>query len=140
MVALNFKAEFVDLIDGGEKLRTIRQVRKSGNPERGKPLQLFTGLRTKHCEKIRDAICTRVRPVEIDHMGVKLDGRSLYAGDAPAYQGGPDAESYDGDFARADGFDSFGDMVEFFRKQYGLPFKGQLIEWSLAVTRPERQA
>lgn len=139
MVALNFKHEFVELIDGGEKRRTIRQVRKSGNPEPGKPLQLFTGMRTKACEKIRDATCTRVRPVEIDHMGITLNGRKLYAGDSPAYQGGPNAEEYDGDFARADGFDSFANMVEFFETQYGLPFKGQLIEWTLSVTDGDRQ-
>lgn len=129
MVAINFKAEFVCAIDAGEKRRTIRRVRKTGNPEIGKPLQLFTGLRTKNCEKIRDAVCTDIRSVTICHMGVKLDGRNLYAGDSPAYQGGPDPEGWDGDFARADGFDSFSDMVEFFEKQYGLPFHGQLIEW-----------
>jgi hypothetical protein len=138
MVALNFKSEFVCAIDGGEKRRTIRQVRKTGNPEPGKPLQLFTGMRTKACEKIRDVTCTRVRPVEIDSLGVTLNGRHLYAGDSPAYQGGPNAEEYDGDFARADGFDSFTDMVEFFEKQYGLPFKGQLIEWTLSLAPSER--
>lgn len=131
MVALNFKRDFLYQIDNGDKRRTIRPVRKSGNPESGKALQLYTGMRTKDCEKIRDAICTRVRPVKIDHMGVTIDGRQLYAGDAPAYQGGVDPEHYDGDFARADGFDSFTEMVEFFDKQYGLPFEGQLIEWRL---------
>lgn len=129
MVALSFKADFVDDIGAGRKRRTIRQIRKAGNPEAGKPLQLYTGMRTKACEKIKDAVCTRVRPVWIDHSGVTLEGRKLYAGDAPAYQGGVDPENYDGDFARADGFDSFGDMVEFFEQQYGLPFAGQLIEW-----------
>lgn len=140
MVALNFKAEFVCAIDGGTKTRTIRQVRKAGNPEAGKPLQLYTGMRTGACEKIRDVTCTRVRSVEIDHIGVVLDGRPLIAGDAPAYQGGPDPEHYDGDFARADGFDTFSHMVEFFEKQYGLPFKGQLIEWTLSLSSPERNA
>lgn len=138
MVALSFKPEFVIAIDAGEKRRTIRQVRKVGNPEPGKPLQLYTGMRTKDCEKIRDATCTRVRPVTICHMGVKLDGRNLLAGDAPAYQGGPDPEGWDGDFARADGFDSFAEMAEFFERQYGLPFHGQLIEWSLSVSKGER--
>ena len=133
MVALNFKAEFVCAIDGGAKTRTIRQVRKSGNPKVGDVLQLYTGMRTSNCEKIRDVTCTRVRPVEIDYLGIKLNGHSLYAGDAPAYQGGPNPEEYDGDFARADGFDSFADMVEFFGKQYGLPFRGQLIEWTLSL-------
>jgi len=134
MVAINFKDEFVFVIDAGIKRRTIRQVRKTGNPEPGKPLQLYTGMRTLSCEKIREVTCTRVRPVEIDHMGVTLDGRKLYAGDSPAYQGSPNDEEYDGDFARADGFQTFSDMVEFFEKQYGLPFKGQLIEWSLAMS------
>lgn len=133
MVALSFKPEFVIAIDAGQKSRTIRRVRKAGNPEPGKPLQLYTGMRTADCEKIRDATCTRVRPVLIDYMGITLSGRRLWAGDAPAYQGGPDPEHYDGDFARADGFDSFSDMAEFFKKQYGLPFEGQLIEWSLAI-------
>lgn len=140
MVALNFKAEFVIAIDGGQKTRTIRQVRKSGNPKRGDVLQLYTGMRTKACEKIRDAKCIRVRPVTICHMGVKLDGKNLLAGDSPAYLGGPDSEGWDGDFARADGFDTFSDMVEFFEKQYGLPFNGQLIEWSLSLPSTERQA
>lgn len=131
MVALNFKPEFVYPIDAGIKRRTIRRVRKAGNPEPQKPLQLYTGMRTKGCEKIRDVTCTRVRPVVIDHTGITLDGRALYAGDAPAYQGGEDPESYDGDFARADGFNDFSEMVDFFDSQYGLPFEGQLIEWEL---------
>lgn len=133
MVALNFKYEFAVPIDAGKKCRTIRRVRKTGNPTRGNVLQLYTGLRTSQCEKIRDVTCTRVRPVKIDHMGVNLDGRQLYAGDSPAYQGGPDAEHYDGDFARADGFDTFGDMLDFFDAHYGLPFEGQLIEWTLSL-------
>lgn len=131
MAAINFKAEFVCAIDGGKKRRTIRRVRKTGNPEAGQPLQLFTGLRTKDCEKIRDVTCTRVRRVVIDYMGVTLAGKQLLAGDSPAYLGGPDAEGYDGDFARADGFNTFTDMVDFFKEQYGLPFEGQLIEWRL---------
>lgn len=139
MVALNFKPEFVVLIDGGEKTRTIRRVRKTGNPKSGDRLQLYTGMRTSACEKIRDATCIRVRPVKIDHMGVTLDGRKLFAGDAPAYQGGPQPEEYDGDFARADGFDSFTNMAEFFEGQYGFPFEGQLIEWTLSLPSPENE-
>jgi hypothetical protein len=57
--------------------------------------------------------------------------RKLYAGDAPAYQGGVQPDQYDGDFVRADGFDNFSDMADFFAKHYGLPFEGQLIEWKL---------
>jgi hypothetical protein len=118
MVALSFKPDFAFAIGAGRKTRTIRRVRKSGNPQRGDVLQLYTGMRTSKCEKIRDATCTRGRPVTIDHTGVTLDGRRLYGGDAPAYRGGPQPESYDGDFARADGFDSFSGMLDFFEKHY----------------------
>jgi hypothetical protein len=130
MVALNFKAQFADDVELGRKRRSIRAQRKDGrNPKLGDALQLYTGMRQKGCRKLLDAKCVRVRPVEIDYTGIKLDGRPLYAGDAPSFTGGVDPESFDGDFARADGFDSFGDMVEFFRAEYGLPFNGLLIEW-----------
>lgn len=72
-----------------------------------------------------DVICTSVRPVEIYRYGFILDGHECYPGYGLTFQ----LEDRDGDFARADGFESFSDMVDFFGKQYGLPFKGQLIEW-----------
>ncbi len=131
MVALNFKAQFADDVEDGRKRRSIRAPRKDGrNPKPGDKLQLYTGMRQKACRKLRDAKCIRVRPVEIDHTGVALDGRKLYCGDAPAYAGGVDPEHYDSDFARADGFSTFQDMREFFEREHGLPFKGLLIEWS----------
>lgn len=131
MVTLNFKKQFADDVECGRKKRSIRAPRKDGrNPKRGDKLQLYTGMRTKSCRKLGDAVCVRVRPVQIDHMGVKIDGKSLYAGNAPAYQGSPDPNSWDGDFARADGFDSFPDMADFFEKEHGLPFQGFLIEWA----------
>lgn len=89
MVALNFKAEFADDVELCRKRRSIRAPRKDGrNPKAGDVLQLYTGMRQKICRKLGNAVCLRVRPVEIDHMGVKLDGKRLIAGDAPAYQGG----------------------------------------------------
>lgn len=130
MVALNFKAQFADDVEEGRKRRTIRAPRKDGrDPKPGDRLQLYTGMRQSGCRKLRDAECWRVRPVEIDHMGIKIDGRPLWTGDAPAYQGGVDPESYEGDFVRADGFDSFTEMANFFEQEHGLPFKGLLIEW-----------
>lgn len=130
MVALNFKAQFADDVEEGRKRRSIRAPRKDGrDPKPGDVLQLYTGMRQKGCRKLGAAKVVRVRPVEISHTGVALDGRKLYAGDTPAYLGGPAPCDYDGDFARADGFDTFTDMVEFFEREHGLPFKGLLIEW-----------
>lgn len=130
MVALNFKAEFADDVEDRRKRRSIRAPRKDGrNPKPGDDLQLYTGMRQAGCRKLGEAKCVRVRPVEISHMGIVLDGRKLYAGDTPAYLGSPDAESYDGDFARADGFSNFTEMADWFDKTHGLPFVGNLIEW-----------
>lgn len=130
MVALNFSPQFADDVEDGVKRRSIRAPRKDGrDPRAGDELQLYTGMRQPACRKLRDAKCIRVRPVEISHMGIKLAGKNLYAGDAPAYSGGPDPERYDGDFARADGFGSFSEMADWFDKTHGLPFAGNLIEW-----------
>lgn len=130
MVALNFKARFADDVEEGRKTRSIRAWRKDGrDPKKGDALQLYTGMRSKVCRKLRDTTCARVRPVLIEHTGVTLDGKHLYAGDAPAYLGGPSPEGWDSDFARADGFDCFSSMVDFFEKEHGLPFSGLLIEW-----------
>lgn len=131
MVALNFKAQFADDVEEGRKRRSIRARRKDGrDPKAGDALQLYTAMRQAGCRKLGDAKCVRVREVEINHMGVKIAGRQLYAGDAPAFRGSPDPESYDGDFARADGFGTFSEMVEFFEREHGLPFTGNLIEWA----------
>jgi len=131
MVALNFKAQFADAVEEGRKRRTVRAPRKDGrNPKQGDLLQLYTGQRQRGCRKLLDAKCTRVRTVEIDHMGVKINGKKLYAGHAPAFEGSPDPNCYDGDFAHADGFDNFTELVEFFEREHGLPFKGLLIEWT----------
>lgn len=130
MVVLNFKAQFADDVEVERKRRSIRAPRKDGrDPKPGDKLQLYTGMRQAGCRKLRDAVCWRVRPVEIDYTGITLAGKRLYAGDAPAYQGSPDPEAYDGDFARADGFNGFPDMADWFAAQHGLPFSGLLIEW-----------
>src|SRR5690242_7405901 len=105
MVALNFNPQFADYVEDRRKRRSIRAPRKDGrDPKPGDDLQLYTGMRQTGCRKLGDAKCVRVRQVEISHMGIKLDGRQLHAGDTPAHTGSPDPESYDGDFARADGF------------------------------------
>lgn len=130
MPALNFKAEFADDVEDRIKLRSIRKRRKDGrDPKPGDRLHLYTGMRQKGCRKLGEADCMRVRPVEIDHMGVTLDGRRLYCGTAPAFEGSVNPDGYDSDFARADGFSDFQEMKDWFDHQHGLPFSGLLIEW-----------
>lgn len=133
MVALNFQKQFAEDVETGRKRRTIRAPRKDGRQpfRKGVMLQLYTGMRSKFgCRKlIPDTPILRVRPVTITAIDICLDGFFLWHGDAPAYQGGVDPEHYEADFCRADGFDGFPDMMEFFEKTHGLPFDGNLIEW-----------
>lgn len=115
MVALNFQRQFVGAVKSGRKRRTIRAMRKTGNPRPGDKLQLYTGMRTKACHKIREATCTAVTAITIDQLGITLAGRRIADADA---------------LARKDGFCGFAEMAGFFETQYGLPFAGQMIEWA----------
>ena len=53
MPALNFRAEFADAVERGEKCQTIRAYRKDGrNPKPGDTLHLYTGMRTRACRRL----------------------------------------------------------------------------------------
>ncbi len=118
MVAFNFKAQFADDVESGAKPHTIRQKCRC---RPGDALQLYTGMRTKKCRKLRDAICTMVQEITIDVHGkrvrVRLDGELLPLEMAL-------------DLARADGFGCVTSFAEFFEREYGgLPFHGWLTRW-----------
>lgn len=118
MVALNFKAQFADAVASGSKKQTIRAFRKDNrDPQYGDALQLYTGMRTKQCRKLRDAKVARVTAVDIYENGVVHGDRGLTPRELE-------------NFARNDGFPSFGHMTDFFKAEHGLPFRGLLIEWS----------
>jgi hypothetical protein len=119
MVAFNFKAQFADDVESGKKRQTIRQQRRARLGDR---LQLYTGMRTKKCRKLRDAECMDVVPLMIlsDSFGrlrVVVDGKEIRGGRLDA-------------FVTADGFARRMDMRDFFADQYGLPFLGWLIRWA----------
>lgn len=119
MVAYNFKGQFADAVESGQKSRTIRAPRKDGRlPEPGAVLQLYTGMRTKSCRKLADAICTGVQSVEITDDYLAVGGWRLPSGDAQK-------------FAEKDGFKSASQMRDFFKSEHGLPFSGWLIKWKL---------
>lgn len=117
MVALNFKPEFSLAVETGRKRQTIRLPRKDGrDPKPGDALQLYTGMRQRTCRKLREAKCTNIEAIQIYRNMIVLAGRELGHQEAS-------------DFAKADGFGSFGDMTNWFHKTHGLPFAGLLIQW-----------
>ena len=115
MVAFNFKQQFSRDVELGNKVQTIRRKARCKPGDR---LQLYTGMRTKQCRKLADAICTTVRTVHIDSDTLLIDGCGVYGWHRTCR-------------ARDDGFDSFDAFVGFFRKQYGLPFRGNIVSWRL---------
>lgn len=125
MVAYSFKQRFAVAIREGWKTQTIRAGR-ARHARPGEMLQLFTGMRTAHCQKIcEDVRCTEVMAIvisfddeaEIDR--ITTDGVSVRDVDA---------------FAVADGFTDASDMALFWRKEHGgldgMEFHGVLIEWA----------
>jgi hypothetical protein len=116
MVAYNFKPQFAEAVASGAKRQTIRAHRKNGHAVVGQAVQLYAGLRTKHCRKLRepDPVCVRSTYCHINETGLTF-------GNYPPV----DLD----EFARRDGFASFDEMKAWFREAHGLPFIGQLIEW-----------
>lgn len=117
MVAINFTV-FQDKIIAGDKRQTIRRAARCKPGDR---LQLYTGMRTKQCRKLGEAVCTRVERVIIPappltHLmvgeGRVLRGRALQR------------------FVQADGFTSREAFFAFFALHYALPFEGVVISWS----------
>ena len=116
MVAYNFRSRFADAVQSGLKLQTIRAPRVRGHARPGDALQLYTGMRTRACRKLADALCLASTHCILTEGGVWLGDGSRAGLD---------------DFAQADGFGNFEEMRTWFRKTHGLPFEGQLIRWRL---------
>lgn len=123
MVAFSFQKQFAEPIITGTKRQTIR-TRARAKP--GDRLQLYTGMRTKACRKIGDAVCADVSTVEIRLSKdlIIVDGSSW-----------PAPYTYNDvrldNFARADGFADWAAMKVFFAKHHpGVEmFEGFLITW-----------
>jgi hypothetical protein len=123
MPAYNFQKRFVVPIRRGTKTNTIRRIGKRRHAQIGERIQLYTGMRTRHCKKIvADRICSRVSDIEItigdsNFQSIDIDGVFL-----------PRARWLA--FAKRDGFESVGDFHELFKRMHGVgTFRGVLIQW-----------
>ena len=117
MPALNYQKQFADDVESGKKRQTVRAFRKDGrDPKPGQTLFHYTGMRTKACRKLREDECKSTIPISIDTHIIAFDGVPLSWTEMEKT-------------ARADGFESFYDLRDFFWENHGLPFNGLLIEW-----------
>ena len=121
MPALNFQGRFASAVETHRKRQTIRPMRK--RPIKlGDTLYFYRGWRTKDCFFLCQAVCRECLPITINEHSISVlaDGNTLEI----LPEGGP-LEF----FAHQDGFDSWEEMRDWFKKRYGLPFEGVLITW-----------
>lgn len=122
MVAYSFKTQFIEPIRAGRKCQTVRGERPR-HARQGEALQLYTGMRTKHCRLIGTAICSSIQPIRIDLVRQEV----VIGADAPL-----DTLSALDAFAAADGFEDFRGLMEFWRVNHATvnQWQGLLIRWS----------
>lgn len=116
MPAYNFKLQFAESVENGSKRQTIRRRRLARPTRIGDRLYLYTGLRRPGARLLRTATCLSVEPITMRGSVWKLDGIVM----TPSEQE---------ELARADGFEDAREMRDWFERQYGSLFKGEVIKW-----------
>lgn len=126
MVAYGFQKRFAPSIEDGTKVHTIRaDTRRHARP--GEGMQLYVGMRTKHCRLIGAPICESVVPVQM--MFCRRGGAEIRVGNQDVASALLDV------FARADGFADLADMASFWWATHlpkagdTLVFRGVLLQW-----------
>ncbi len=127
MVAYSFMVRFADAVATGRKRQTVRANRKR-HARPGERLQLYAGMRTKHCRKlVADPVCRSVEAIRID---VRQDGRLAIGITGPSGRERSLTSRDRQRFAEADGFASQADMHAFWAAAHGYGlFEGVLISW-----------
>lgn len=125
MVAYSFNPRFIEPIRQGVKTQTIRANGLRRHARKGELLQLYSGMRTAHCQRILpDVVCLEVMSIEIafrhgEIERVRVDGMPCLDLDA---------------FAIRDGFADAVDMWAFWRdhhpKSIETGFIGVVVEWA----------
>lgn len=109
---VNFSV-FIDKILSGEKRQTIRRAGpKWAKVKAGDKLTLYTGLRTKQCRKLGEAVVESITPITLSPCNASC---GVYTALAVFWLNRWDLE----DLAAADGFTSLDDFWNFFAAHYG---------------------
>lgn len=114
-----FMPQFAPLVESGAKLQTVRPIAKR-MPRPGDTISLRCWTEKPYRSKqriLREATVTSVTLIRIEPTALIIENRhALEPAEADA-------------FARADGFEDFNRMIEWFTATHGLPFVGILIQW-----------
>ena len=124
---VNFSV-FIDKILSGEKRQTIRRASpKWANVKAGDKLTLYTGLRTKQCRKLGEAVVESITPIEINTRRCPKTTDALFG--RICVEGIQLKASEAIKLAEADGFDEGIGFLGFFHDHYGEHFVGNIIKW-----------
>jgi len=132
MPALNYHARFAPLVESGEKLQTIRAMRKIPIKP-GDDLYHFTGMRTKACRRLGGSTCAEALQIDIIRTpgGVRAVFLQMCNGGSQRRIGNKEIEA----LAKADGFPDVDSFWTWFTgddplpESHHVPFHGQLIKW-----------
>ncbi len=129
MVAYSFQKQFAPQILARTKRQTIRALGTRRHARPDEFVQLYTGMRTKHCRLIYEAVCTSVEPITLDLR----DHWIRFPATGVHYTKTRDLDF----FARLDGFAGWSEMLAFWAKHHpGVPrFDGVLIKWEPPACR-----
>lgn len=122
-----FKPQFAGLVERGEKTQTVRPTpKRMPRPGDRISLRCWTGKPYRSKQRVlMESTITRVETIRISAAGIMLLGGGLLA-----------SRTMDDEFARADGFDHFPEMADWFQQTHGLPFDGIVIHWQNAKHTP----
>lgn len=130
MVAYSFKPRFVAPILAGTKTGTIRADGLRRHAMAGEQLQLYTGMRTKHCELI-----IRIQCIAAPKITLYFKGRTRIETSGVVLRNPKALDS----FALADGFNDFAEMREFWREEHDAArFGGTWIRWMGSPAKPHK--
>lgn len=114
-----FKPQFADAVEDGTKLQTVRP-RPKRMPKPGDKISCRAWTekpyRSKH-RILRESVISEILSIELFCDSIHLNGLRFTAKQRV-------------EFAKADGFGSFSEMVDWFRQTHGLPFNGIVIIWN----------
>ena len=120
MIVTMFNTRFAPMVKAGIKKQTVRPLPKE-MPQAGDAisLRMWAGLPYR-CKQVilRTSTITKVEDINIakSGRGCTSDYRLNF-------------KVITDEFAKADGFDSWAEMLDWIKEAYGFPFSGIVIHW-----------
>ncbi|MEO5892255.1 MAG: hypothetical protein ABIQ31_18555 [Ferruginibacter sp.] len=153
MPTYNFKEQFVPFVKDRSKRQTVRAYRKDGRlPELAQSVNLFSGMRTKHCKRIATEFVEACATIYIYENGEMYIGslvpeieaefllrhKTMYL--LSNYTVKEFNQKEKNEFAWRDGFrperssiefpgEAFALMLSFWKSTHSLPFAGTVTYW-----------